>query len=164
MLMWDSIQHMSNSQTTNSEMYQTMSRIKIMNFSGTWSILHQNLQSRKQPPDTCRLLHNNHQSRPYRSHPGNAHRPPPHHCRRWIIRCQPWHLVLLVPNKARILATGPWCPWPFIQAHGVASRNMLQLRLIPNLQRQKWLKEERRREVSTSSGIHGLEKLQNKRS
>jgi hypothetical protein len=48
MLMCDRILQMSNSQTTNSEMYRTISRIRMVNFSGSQSLVLQILQSRKQ--------------------------------------------------------------------------------------------------------------------
>ena len=129
---------------------------------GPHSLLLQNLQSGMQPPDACRQLFINHQGRRCRKHPRNPHRSPPVHCRRRMILCQRQHLVLWVPSKPTILAKGPWCPWPSIQAVRVSSTKVLRLILFPKVGKPKRLTEDRSREESTSSMIHRLEKFRNK--
>jgi len=159
-MMWDRIYQMSNSQTTNSQMYWRIPRIRMTNFSGTRSLLLQNLQSQKQLPDACWPLLKNHPNRPYWKHPRDVCRPPPHDRCLWTIPCQRQHLVLLFPSKAINLGKGPWCPWPSIQALRVPSRNVLWLRLMPIIGRPKRLPENTSREVSTPSNIEGWDKVQ----
>ena len=106
MLMCDRIHQVSNSLSIWSQRYQMISRIRMTNFSVTQSLLLNNLRSPKQPQDACGMLLKLHQRRPYRNQPPDAHQPLPCHHRQWKITCQCWHLVLLVPSKARILTKG----------------------------------------------------------
>jgi len=139
MLLWDRIHHMSNSQTTNSQVYWMISRIWMTNFSGTWSLLLRNLQCWQRPLDACRPLLQNHRSRPYGKLPRDTHWCSPRHCHQLINPCQHGHLVLWDPRKVIIFAKGPWCLWPSILALGVPSRHLLQLISRTDLRRTKRL-------------------------
>jgi len=152
---------MSKSQRTKSRIYRTISAIQITNLYETWSLRISTLRSRKQPPDISCLLLNNHHRRPHGKHAQEPHQPAPHHCCQWIIPSQCWHLLLLVPSKAMILAKVPWCTWSSIQALAVSTRNALWLILIRNLGNLERLKVDRSRKVSTGSKIHQLGKLRN---